>query len=274
LRGLRWGELRAALATQDAMQLEAPPTDVRRQIKALALAGRWKDLIETAETLMGLPCSRAWLDLQRLVVDACVALGPAYQTIAIAIQSELRALVRECPQVLELTLMDDTPAANGDTQTWLKGLTAEPETATPKPLPAQPLTLDGDPSAGWQQKNVDAFQLAVQALRSGQEQKAFELLHAEIQRQRSGRGRFERRLQLVQLCMTTGKEAIMQPFLDDLLAAVENHKLEEWEDREKLAAALATILKASKKIQGDAKEKQKMFDRICRLDPVQALQVG
>jgi hypothetical protein len=57
------------------------------------------------------------------------------------------------------------------------------------------------------------------------------------------------------------------------MAALDNHKLEEWEDREKLAAALLTILKASKKIQGDAKEKQKMFERICRLDPVQALQV-
>jgi hypothetical protein len=54
---------------------------------------------------------------------------------------------------------------------------------------------------------------------------------------------------------------------------VETHKLDEWEDREKLAAALVTILKASKKLQGDAKEKQKMFERICRLDPVQALQI-
>jgi type VI secretion system protein ImpA len=120
---------------------------------------------------------------------------------------------------------------------------------------------------------VDSYELALEALRSGQEQKAFEILQAEIQKQRSGRGRFERRLQLVQLCVSTGKEALMQPILDDLLAAVENHKLEDWEDREKLAAGLATILRASKKIQGDAKEKQKLFERICRLDPVQALSV-
>lgn len=273
LRGLRWGELRAAIAAKDPMQLEAPPTELRRQIKQLALNSKWKDLIETAENVMGHPCSRAWLDLQRFVVDACVAMGPEYQLIVIAIRSELRALVRDVPELLDLTLMDDTPAANAETQAWLRELSEEPQSAGGKPLPALPLVLDGESSAGWQQKFIDPFQLAMQALRAGQEQKAFEILHREIQRQRSGRGRFELRLQFLQLCVTTGKEALMQPVLEDLMTAIENHKLEEWEDREKLAAALASILKASKKIQADAKEKQKLFDRICRLDPVQALQV-
>jgi hypothetical protein len=32
-------------------------------------------------------------------------------------------------------------------------------------------------------------------------------------------------------------------------------------------------MQSSKKIQGDAKLKQAMFERICRLDPVQALSV-
>jgi type VI secretion system protein ImpA len=274
LRGLRFGELRSAIQAKDPTKLEAPPTDVRRLVKRLHLDGKWKELIEAAENVMSLPCSRAWLDLQRAVVDACVALGPDYQAIAMAIRSELRALVRDVPEILQLTLMDDTPAANPDTQAWLKQLAEEPESATPKPLPADALSLDGESTAGWQQKYVDSYQLAIQALRSGQEQKAFETLYSEVQRQRSGRGRFERKLQLVQLCVSTGKEALMQPILEDLLAAIENHKLEEWEDREKLAAALATIYKASKKIQGDAKEKQKMFERICRLDPVQALTVG
>lgn len=274
LRGLRWGELRAALEAKDLSQLEAPPTELRRQIKQLSLAGKWADLIEVAEAAMSLPCSRAWLDLQRSVVDACIALGSDYHAIAMAIRSDLRALVRDVPEILELSLMDDTPAANADTQAWLRQLIEEPQSSTPKSLPAHAFALDENGSAGWRQKFVDSFQLATQAARSGQEQRAFEILQSEIQRQRSGRGRFERRLQFVQLCVSTGKEAVMQPILDDLLAAVENHKLEDWEDREKLAAALATIFRASKKIQADAKEKQKLFERICRLDAVQALSVG
>jgi hypothetical protein len=33
-------------------------------------------------------------------------------------------------------------------------------------------------------------------------------------------------------------------------------------------------MRNSKKIQGSSSDKQKMFERICRLDPVQALSVG
>ena len=88
--------------------------------------------------------------------------------------------------------------------------------------------------------------------------------------QRSGRGRFLRKLQLAEICISAGKEAIAQTLLDDIAAAVENHKLEDWEDRETVVGALCLLMKSSKKA-ADAKEKQKLFERICRLDPVQAL---
>ena len=39
---------------------------------------KWSDVIEAAEGAMALPASRAWLDLQRLVVEACRALGAEY----------------------------------------------------------------------------------------------------------------------------------------------------------------------------------------------------
>jgi len=59
--------------------------------------------------------------------------------------------------------------------------------------------------------------------------------------------------------------------LDDLMAAIEAHKLEDWEDKQMIAGVLATVMTASKKIQASPAEKQKLFDRICRLDPVCAL---
>ena len=40
-----------------------------------------------------------------------------------------------------------------------------------------------------------------------------------------------------------------------------------------VAGVLAFLLQASKKIQGDAKVKQAVFERICRLDPAQAFSV-
>jgi type VI secretion system protein ImpA len=270
LRGLRWGELRAS---SDPGVLEAPPTEVRRQIKILALNNRWTDLLEAAENVMALPCGRAWLDLQRFVVDACVALGSDYNAIAIAIRSELRTLLRDLPELLDAVLTDETPAANPETQTWLRELIAEPADASPRPNPPRLPVMDGDQAPGWHKKFIDPHALATEAMRKGQPQKAFEILYKEVERQRSGRGRFQRKLQLAQLCIGAGKDAIAQPLLDDIQAAIETYKLEDWEDREMVAGVLAFLLQSSKKIQGDAKAKQAIFERICRLDPVQAFSV-
>ncbi len=270
LRGLRWGELRAA---SDPRALEAPPTAVRQHIKALATENKWAELLEAAENIMSLPCSRAWFDLQRFVVEACTALGDDYRLISIAIRSELRALLRDLPDLLEATLNDDTPAANRQTQAWLRELLAEPADAAPSPKASQAPVIDDPQAPGWQKKLIDPHALAMEAMRTGQPQKAIEVLQREIERQLSGRGRFQRKLQLAEVCVAAGKDTIAQPLLDDIAAAVENHKLEEWEDRAVVAEVLFFLLQNSKKIQGDAKVKQTMFERICRLNPVQALSV-
>ena len=271
MRGLRWGELRYAVERKEAVMLEAPPTELRQSIKMLALQGKWKDLIEAAESVMSLPCSRAWLDLQRFVIEACVALGPDYDAIARSIRTELRSLLRDVPQILETTLLDDTPAANQETQAWLRSVMAEPSATAAPPVPGAHLNGDGD--TGWQKKYVDAYQLAKEAISAGNAGGAIDLMQREVERQRSGRGRFLRRLQLVELCLSTGKEAIAQPILEDMLASLDTHKLEDWEDRDMVASALVSIVKGSKRIQGDAKEKAKMFDRLCRLNPARALEI-
>jgi type VI secretion system protein ImpA len=270
MRGLRWGELRADPELSDPTLLEAPPTEVRQHIKRLAIQKKWKELLEASENVMALPCSRAWLDLQRFVVEACVGLGDPYNAIAIAIRSELKALLRDLPRLREATLMDDTAAANAETRAWIDELMQEPASAVPETKSSPGVVSDDPRTAGWQKKFIDSNTLAIEALRAGQEQKAFEILWNEIDRQRSGRGRFLRKMQLAQICISAGKEAIAQTLLDDIAAAIDNHKLEEWEDRETVVAALSTMMKSSKKF-ADAKEKQKLFERICRIDPVQAL---
>jgi hypothetical protein len=78
---------------------------------------------------------------------------------------------------------------------------------------------------------------------------------------------------LAQLCLAAGKDAVAQPLLDDIAAAIEAHKLDDWEERELVAGALAFVLQSSRKVQADAKTKQALFERICRLDPAQALSV-
>jgi len=274
MRGLRWGELRCSPQLADPALLEAPPTELRQHLKRLALNKKWNELLEAAENAMSLPCSRAWLDLQRLVVGACNALGTDYDAIAAGIRSELRALLNDVPQLLDTNLLDDTPAANAETKAWLEQLEGT-STAGPAPENANAgAASNGHRASTWLEKAADPFVLAREAQKAGQSERAFEIMRREIARQTSGRGRFERTMQLVELCVAAGKEAIAQPLLDDIASAVEIHKLDDWEDKELVARALATLMATSKKFQQNGPERQKLFERICRLDPVRALNTG
>lgn len=167
LRGLRWGELRTASQLGDSTLLEAPPTELRQRVKRLALAKKWSELLDSCEEAMALPCSRGWLDLQRLAVAACSALGSEYLPIANAIQSELRALLNDLPELLEATLLDDTPAANPETKVWLQHLQAPSSVSSEESNSLPPASLNGTPT--WLAQAADAYALAKEALASGNE---------------------------------------------------------------------------------------------------------
>jgi type VI secretion system protein ImpA len=276
LRGLRWGELRSAENLTESTLLEAPPTELRQQIKRLALAKKWAELLEAGEQALAQPGSRAWLDLQRLSVTACEALGDSHKAIATAITSELRALLNDLPELLHATLLDDTPAANPETKAWLESLGLP----APAVAAANEAESAGQPSAHsngaprWLAPAMDPYALAKDALASGNEAKAFTLMRKAVEHERSGRSRFRRTMQMIELAITAGKDEIAQPLLEDVAAAIETHKLDAWEDPEQIAADLTKLMRYSKKIQGSSAEKQKLFERICRLDPVKALNVG
>ena len=280
LRGLRWGELRTAARKPEGLAastaLEAPSAELRQQIKLLALAGRWSDLLEAGELALAVPGARAWLDLQRLEVAACNALGEEYSGIATAIQSELRALLNDLPELLEATLLDEIPAANPETRAWIQGLGETPPLAEASGEDASGETAAAateEAAPSWLAAAIDAYALAKQARAKGQEEKAFAIMRAEIARQRSGRGRFRRTMQLAEMAVDAGKDAIAQPLLDDLAQAIEEHKLDLWEEPEVIAADLSKLMRFSQRIKDDTSEMQRLYGKICRLDPVRALGV-
>jgi len=270
LRGLRWGELRLG-GDSPSLELLAPPaTQVRQELKRLAVEGNWADLIEAAENAMALPCARAWLDLQRYAVKALEEYGqPA---IANAIRSAMRSLLADLPQLPQWTLADDTPTANPETQAWLKEVVAPPQAADPfSGLGAMEPPKAESNGAGGESAPPDAFQVAMDAARSGDVQLAVEVLSREIAHERSGRARFQRKIQLAQICMSTGHEAIAYPILYEMADEIEQRKLEEWEASEILAHPLALLFRCMNQLDGDPEIKRKLYARICRLDPVQAL---
>jgi type VI secretion system protein ImpA len=269
LRGLRWGELRANPASLDESLLESPPTELRQKLKRLAQEGQWEEVLETAETAMGMSCGRAWLDVQRYVVKACEGLGSWYDPIALAVRAELKALLHDFPQLPSLTLSDDTPTANPDTQAWLKELLAPPVDE----LAAPPAAEEAIPEQAEGPRVADAYELAVQAMRSNRPQDALEIMSQEISKARSGRLRFQRKVQLAQVCIASGHEAVAYPILEELAKEVEQRNLEEWEAPDVLAHPLVLLLRAMNALDKSPEERQRIYARICRLDPLQALSI-
>lgn len=275
LRGMRWGEIRAA-SSLDPNLFEAPPTEVRTTLKRLLNEGSYAEMIEVAENAMAEPCGRAWLDLQRYVVTALDYQG--YSAVSEAIKSELKALVRDYPDLLTSTLLDDTPTANNETLKWINEFAAAAE-PVPQPVSwsAPPPELEPEPGAdapAAEDAPPDAFQLAMDAVRNGRPEEAIEILADEVSRQTSGRGRFQRTLQLAQVCLGAGHETIAQSLLEELESAIDRHRLEEWESPDTVAHALSLLYSCVAKSDIDPVTRSKLYARVCRLSPMQALRHG
>jgi type VI secretion system protein ImpA len=275
LRAMRWGELREAGTSLNPLMLEAPPTEKRTQLKKNSMDGNWAEVLEGAEEVMRLVCGRGWLDLQRYAVRACESLGSDFDPVAAAIRSELKSLLADYPDLVTATLMDDTPAANSETQAWLQESILPPPPAPPAPpsepefVPAPVAPAAGVPGSNGE-KVPDVIELAMKAARSGRVQEAIEMLTRDIGQERTGRGRFQRQIQLANIFLATKHESIAYPILLELAEEIDRRKLEEWEDAAMVAQPLALLYRCAEKL-GHEDQKQKIYQKLCTLDPAQAL---
>jgi type VI secretion system protein ImpA len=272
LRGLRFGELRSAGSDLDANLLEAPPSETRQSLKKAANDGDWQQVIEIAETAMGLPCGRGWLDLQRYVYRAAYELS--YTQIQTVIRAEMNALLLDYPGLRHALLLDDTPAANPETQSWLDEIApVAPAAPSEEPEYSPPLIAEERISHTQEggSQTPDANELAQEAARSGRQQEAIEILMREAAAEKRGRGRFQRRLQLAHLCISMGYEHIANPILEQITAEIDARGLEGWEAPDFVAQPFSLLYQCLAKSKAAPEVKQKIYDRICRLDPLQAL---
>ncbi|MBV9879079.1 MAG: type VI secretion system protein TssA [Gemmatirosa sp.] len=309
LRGLRWGELRATPGDVDAKLLEAPVTAARARLKALLLDGKWSELLEQGEALMATPQGRGWLDLQRYTLTACARLGAPYDAVAAAVRSELRALLVALPHLPEMTLMDDTPTANGETRDWLEaeGLdgsatpSSDDDSAGADTMPGDgsdslhAALLQDDETAenggfarpatrrrGTARRAVDRalgdvaadpFLRARAELAQQRPNRAIELLVAELARERSPRGRFVRQTQIAYVMVEAGLFAVARPILEKLVSVVDERTLEDWEAGPLVAQPMALLCRVIDGLEDSyaADQRRELYLRVCRLDPLQAI---
>ncbi len=257
-RALRWGELRAAGSSPDPRLFVAASTETRTQVKRAALDGNWTELLENCEKAAGLPCGRAWLDLQRYAIQACEELGEPFAPVARALKTELRALLLDYPKLPEMFLMDDTPTANVETQKWIRTHI----------LNSQRLL---DPMSNEQNANDNAYERALEMMSGGDAASAIDSLTRQLSHSDSGRGRFIRRMEIAQLLIAMSKESVAYPILRELAEEIANRKLEEWEKPELVARVLALLYRCMSALSLDPSEMEQLHTRICKLDVAQAL---
>ena len=273
LRALRWGELRAAGSNPDPKLLEAPTTQMRTQLRGLMLDSAWDQLLEMAETVMGTPVGRGWLDLQRYALTACQALGEDFAIVASSIRGELRALLGAIPSLPSMALMDDMPTATGPTLSWLRDekiIGGEEDGADEAAIAAPALVS----TEAREREGRAGLERAAAEVRAGRPEKAIQLLMRALDREKTRRGRFLRQAELARVMVDAGFVQVAQPILQELMADIEAHKLDEWEAGELVARPMALMYRCLEKLDGDSSTRQDLYTRIARLDPLQAIGFG
>ncbi|HET8654038.1 MAG TPA: type VI secretion system protein TssA [Longimicrobiaceae bacterium] len=260
LRALRFGEVRAQAGALDPKLLEAPSGPTRTQLKGLLLQGAWPQLIDAAEQVMATPAGRGWLDLQRYVVAGCRELGPDYDAVARAVLDELRALLSAVPELLDATLMDDMPTATPETRDWIR---AEVLSDARPAVETEASAASGGPDRVFARAQAEAS--------AGNVSRAIELLMRALDHETSRRGRFLRQTQLARILVETELEGVALPILQEMMGLIEAHKLEEWEAGSLVGQPIALLHRVFARLEGDAGEMRKLYLRLCRLDPVQAI---
>jgi type VI secretion system protein ImpA len=300
-------------------------------LKRSASENDWAKVLEATEEAMTMPCAATWLDLQRFAVTALEQVG--ISDAARVVRRSLRTLLEVLPDLLDLTLPDDTPAANAETRTWIAAYVLPPK-AAPKQESTGDLTSSSDESSSYETSSFDTSSLeetpqedlssalnfdetststdtesaetqpeqveagpfnvednppildseqiaptesapateldaALAVVRDGRTAEGLAQITGMLATERSGRGRFKRRTQLAHLLMAAGRQKVALPLLHQLAEEIESRRLEEWEQSEALAYPLELLWRCLNS--DDEAKKRQLYDRLCRLDPVRAV---
>jgi type VI secretion system protein ImpA len=154
--------------------------------------------------------------------------------------------------------------------------------------PDQVAAAGGGEAQATQQTSGSGFTLdsfAIDGGGGGSWSKAEELIRegriqdglAEMTRQSAqeyGRVRFQHRLRLAEICLSTSRTRLAIAILEELAKQIDDLKLDAWESPELLGRVWGRLYKSYK---GDEPGSERalraalLFDRLCRLDPWQAL---
>lgn len=257
LRAFWWGEIRSGGMAIDKRMLVAPPPATRQALESFYAAEQWDQLLHLTEQTMETPAGRGWLDLQRYAVKALEGKGQWFATVADAVRTSVRGLLQDLPGLLKLSLRDGSPTADEKTRKWI-----ETEVFTRADAPP-----DFETDALSEQGDGTLFQQALSACRNGRLTEALGILNRDQLAERSGRGRFRRRVQIGHILVEAERKDLAKPILEELVNDIEKRHLEDWEYPEAVAYPISLLYRC---VENDPEMRQRLYVTICKLDPRRA----
>jgi type VI secretion system protein VasJ len=250
LRAGTWMHLDALVSQSGKTGIPAPQKRDREQLERLLSSSSWGELLEQSEVRVSQ--TPFWLDLQWFSARALEGLGRARARQALI--AELSAMLKRISGVAELRFSDGTPFASQATSQWL-----QTEVLSVPPAPA---AASEGPS----------FAEALAVAAKGELSAALSQLDTALRAAPDERSRFQVRLAQAQACVAARQPAMARALFQRLDADVQSRQLEAWEPS--LAARVLEGLLSLPSRQNDAAEIEKLYARLCAIDPNTALRVG
>ena len=110
-------------------------------------------------------------------------------------------------------------------------------------------------------------------IRSGQVEKGLAEMTRLAASETNGRNRFQRKLLLAEVCLASKRERLARSILEELAEQIDKFQLELWESSELIGGVWTKLYRLYKlgAESTDLERANKLYERLCRLDPWQAL---
>jgi len=198
-----------------------------------------------------------FISLEKVIDEKCGQATPSFKEIRetlddmqLLLESWRKKKAEEEPDVVPASA-EETAAAAAQPQGnstmagfWTTGMPAE--------------------SGSWQQAEA--------LVRSGNVDQGLQKMAALAALETSGRGRFMRKLMLVDVCRTAGRERLARTILEELNEQIKDFRLDQWESSSLVGAVWSRLYRLYKKSESSSEQEQAvvLYNQICRLDPWQA----
>lgn len=117
-----------------------------------------------------------------------------------------------------------------------------------------------------------SWQQAESLVRSGQVDQGLQEMTRLAAAETTGRDRFQRKLLLADVCLASNRDRLARSILEELAEQIDKFQLESWESSELISSVWTRLYRLYKGSDSpDLDRANKLYGRLCRLDPWQAL---